>query len=133
MYQIEKFKSKGLFGQRTPVDVANEWLILKGNTIRVVATSPIFDDDGNLLELLITYEIDKLEENVKKKSMFNFLGSKEKEIAKTKEITTKKVKEVKEVIIEEVDVELKEESSEEIANDISINNDDSNKSSDSSI
>lgn len=133
MYQIEKFKSKGLFGQRTPVDVANEWLILKGNTIRVVATSPIFDDDGNLLELLITYEIDKLEENVKKKSMFNFLGSKEKEIAKTKEITTEKVKEVKEVIIEEVDVELKEESSEEIANDISINNDDSNKSSDSSI
>jgi len=60
MYQIIKFKSKGLFGGKSPVDVANDWLILMGNTIKVVNTSPIFDDDGKLLELLLTYETDEI-------------------------------------------------------------------------
>ena len=129
MYQIEKFKSKGLFGQRTPVDVANEWLKSKGNTIRVIATSPIFDDDGNLLELLITYEIDKLEENTKKKSMFNFLGSKEKGTTKIEAITTK------EVVVEEVKIEIQEESPEEVTDNslVDVDSDDSNNSNGSTV
>ncbi|MGF6907716.1 hypothetical protein [Fusobacterium sp. PH5-44] len=125
MYQIEKFKSKGLFGQRTPVDVANEWLKDKGNTIRVIATSPIFDDDGNLLELLITYEIDKLEEMTKKKSMFKFLTSKEKEAKKSSDTTTK------EIIMVESKEEVIEDVKEEIVNEFTtnnLNNDDSNNS-----
>ena len=56
MYQIESFRGKGFFGKKGPIENANEWLRKKGNSIKVISTNTVFDDDGKLLEVLITYE-----------------------------------------------------------------------------
>ena len=115
MYQIEKFKSKGIFGGKTPVDVANEWLIFMGNSIKVIATSPIFDEDGKLLELLVTYEIDELIDTKPKKSLFwNKKKSDEKAISNPKIEADVKASESKEEELKKEELKKEELKKEEL-------------------
>ena len=122
MYQIEKFKSKGIFGGKTPVDVANEWLIFMGNSIKVIATSPIFDEDGKLLELLVTYEIDELIDTKPKKSLFwNKKKSDEKAISNPKIEADVKASESKEEELKKEELRKEEPKKEEMEIDELIN------------
>ena len=122
MYQIEKFKSKGIFGGKTPVDVANEWLIFMGNSIKVIATSPIFDEDGKLLELLVTYEIDELIDTKPKKSLFwNKKKSDEKAISNPKIEADVKASESKEEELKKEELKKEELKKEEMEIDELIN------------
>ncbi|MDR3259901.1 MAG: hypothetical protein LBT51_09880 [Fusobacteriaceae bacterium] len=117
MYQIISFKKKGIFSRKTPIENTNEWLKKMGSNIKVIDTNPIVDEDGRILEIIITYDGEEaailMKEDKNKKNKGNKDGKENKE---NKE---KKLKPVK--------VELDEATSSviakklEIVDDLSLN------------
>ncbi|MDR1832309.1 MAG: hypothetical protein LBQ97_06245 [Fusobacteriaceae bacterium] len=102
MFQIISFRKKGVFTRKSPIENANDWLAKVGDGVRVIATNPVTDEEGRILELILTYEagvpytmlgVRADEKPGKRKGLFGLIGKKKDPIAKLAEKEKKEEKE----------------------------------------